>query len=290
MQAIFTGNLGIMMVSIMMTIWMIKIHQQRRIEEEEWNRQWTDYLHGNGNSNDTDNHTTLDENENNNGEWLLGAGTDFSHMSFQMQLALAMMESQRIMQMSMRNGGMPVNSDRNGESAGVSREIMDGWTRFPYQSAPLSSEGGGILAVGASPETPDNNKNKTKMSLLDKLKAKGRKYDSLIEEDDDAVELHDLTLEEEERMEHGQPTTIATTPQPQKTMSEEQGEGDAQTCSICLCEYEQGEEIVRLPCGHVYHDSCISVWVQNHVRCPLCNFNLVEEDDDAETPHENHIV
>ena len=45
-------------------------------------------------------------------------------------------------------------------------------------------------------------------------------------------------------------------------------------CSICLCEYEEGNKCVRLQCSHIYHEECISTWTTNHVRCPLCNLNL----------------
>jgi len=46
------------------------------------------------------------------------------------------------------------------------------------------------------------------------------------------------------------------------------------TCSICLCDYEPGDNIVTLPCGHMYHEDCVSSWTSNHIRCPLCNYDL----------------
>lgn len=49
---------------------------------------------------------------------------------------------------------------------------------------------------------------------------------------------------------------------------------EAPTCSICLCEYEPKESMVRLPCCHVYHYDCIDNWCRNHINCPLCNFDL----------------
>jgi hypothetical protein len=58
-------------------------------------------------------------------------------------------------------------------------------------------------------------------------------------------------------------------------------------CSICLCEYEDGDNLVKLPCSHVYHDPCITSWTTNHVKCPLCNFDL--EDADA-TPQQDNTV
>ena len=52
-------------------------------------------------------------------------------------------------------------------------------------------------------------------------------------------------------------------------------QGEA-SCSICLQPYEKGDAMVQLPCGHIYHHGCVSVWITNNVRCPLCNFNLEE--------------
>ena len=45
-------------------------------------------------------------------------------------------------------------------------------------------------------------------------------------------------------------------------------------CSICLGEYEEDEVLARLPCGHLFHQECISSWCSNHTRCPLCNYDL----------------
>jgi len=65
------------------------------------------------------------------------------------------------------------------------------------------------------------------------------------------------------------------------------------TCSICLCDYEPGDNIVTLPCGHMYHEDCVSSWTSNHIRCPLCNYDLTaaleeqpqeENNSNAENP------
>ena len=47
-------------------------------------------------------------------------------------------------------------------------------------------------------------------------------------------------------------------------------------CCICLGEYEKGEFLCELPCGHLFHKECIGDWCENHQRCPLCNINLEE--------------
>ncbi len=52
------------------------------------------------------------------------------------------------------------------------------------------------------------------------------------------------------------------------------------SCCICLCEYEEGEVLTQLGCGHVYHKDCLHSWCENHTRCPLCNLNLEGEQED----------
>jgi hypothetical protein len=52
---------------------------------------------------------------------------------------------------------------------------------------------------------------------------------------------------------------------------------DTCSCSICLCDYEDGEKIRELKCGHWFHDDCSSRWLkaasdggQGKKTCPLC--------------------
>jgi len=51
------------------------------------------------------------------------------------------------------------------------------------------------------------------------------------------------------------------------------------SCCICLCEYEEGEMLNQLGCGHVYHKECIDSWCQQHTRCPLCNLDLEDSNE-----------
>lgn len=42
------------------------------------------------------------------------------------------------------------------------------------------------------------------------------------------------------------------------------------TCSICLGEYEDGQEFVTLACMHNFHKSCIDPWLAIQHNCPNC--------------------
>ncbi|GJM89655.1 hypothetical protein PR202_ga05863 [Eleusine coracana subsp. coracana] len=41
-------------------------------------------------------------------------------------------------------------------------------------------------------------------------------------------------------------------------------------CSICQEEFEAGEEIGKLSCGHNYHVHCIKQWLSRKNSCPVC--------------------
>ena len=54
-------------------------------------------------------------------------------------------------------------------------------------------------------------------------------------------------------------------------------EEDKKQCSICLEEYRNGDEVVYLPCLHIFHKDCIYTWLRNHDDCPICKFKLTLE-------------
>ena len=53
---------------------------------------------------------------------------------------------------------------------------------------------------------------------------------------------------------------------------------EGEMCSICLLEFEQGDEIV-LPqnenCSHIFHKDCIMEWLVRHNDCPCCRVDYV---------------
>ena len=45
---------------------------------------------------------------------------------------------------------------------------------------------------------------------------------------------------------------------------------DAQ-CSICLCEYDEGDALTILPgCMHAFHQACVVTWLGGKPTCPAC--------------------
>ena len=49
------------------------------------------------------------------------------------------------------------------------------------------------------------------------------------------------------------------------------------SCPICSDDYTLAEEIVRLPCAHVFHHSCVMPWLESKKTCPICRFELKNE-------------
>ncbi|XP_057419203.1 uncharacterized protein LOC130713455 [Lotus japonicus] len=48
---------------------------------------------------------------------------------------------------------------------------------------------------------------------------------------------------------------------------------DGDVCSVCMEGFERQRSPdgnKRVPCGHVYHSNCITVWLQSCNSCPLC--------------------
>jgi hypothetical protein len=41
-------------------------------------------------------------------------------------------------------------------------------------------------------------------------------------------------------------------------------------CTICQFEYEEGEEMGKLDCGHTFHILCIKQWLEQKNSCPVC--------------------
>jgi hypothetical protein len=51
-------------------------------------------------------------------------------------------------------------------------------------------------------------------------------------------------------------------------------------CSICLQDFEEGEEEVFVEvkvCKHIFHEKCLVEWIVHNRTCPLDRKNIFEE-------------
>lgn len=54
----------------------------------------------------------------------------------------------------------------------------------------------------------------------------------------------------------------------------EEGTPEPETCAVCLCEFEEGEQLRTLPCFHKYHACCIDRWLNQKSQCPVCRADV----------------
>jgi hypothetical protein len=57
------------------------------------------------------------------------------------------------------------------------------------------------------------------------------------------------------------------------------GEGEEETCAICLCEFEDDEYVRTLKaCNHTFHSACVDDWLLLNDSCPCCRAKVVGRD------------
>jgi len=63
------------------------------------------------------------------------------------------------------------------------------------------------------------------------------------------------------------------------------------TCAVCLEDFEPGDLLRELPCGHRYHTDCIDPWLtEKSSACPMCKadfYRPVEVKEEAESAEED---
>lgn len=42
------------------------------------------------------------------------------------------------------------------------------------------------------------------------------------------------------------------------------------SCTICMTDFEKGDQAIKLPCGHLFNPQCLIPWLKNSSVCPNC--------------------
>ena len=45
-------------------------------------------------------------------------------------------------------------------------------------------------------------------------------------------------------------------------------------CPVCSEDFIVGEKVLKMPCTHVYHRTCVMPWLETKKTCPICRFEL----------------
>jgi hypothetical protein len=250
-EALLTKDIGLVFLSMMGTLWTYRWLANRTVDEEEYDRQiMLDLERHQGATAGGAQGGGVREGGNANAasggssgrDAAINFDPDLGLMSFQAQLALAILESQRQM---FENGGYNATTINSHNGPGVTNEAKEKWNTFDWGSSSSSSSG---------TTTTNDDFSSLTQSITRQGSDRSNNYGSLADDEKDAYECDDIDL-------------VST-----KNVDVE----EEPSCSICLCEYDRGEKVVRLPCEHMYHESCLSSWTTHHTRCPLCNYDLMD--------------
>lgn len=251
-EALLTKDIGLIFLSMMGTLWTYRWVANRSVDEEEYDRQIINDLERQGAQVDGGLRLGVEEGSNaftSGRDAAVNFDPDLGLLSFQAQLALAILESQRQM---FENGGYNATSS-NHDGPGVTEEAKDKWKTYDWANV-----GDGI----GTGDIDENSVSLLRTSSLQSITRQGSdrsNYGSVADDEQQGIDGYD-DIDLVCKGEGGGSGGLHEEP----------------SCSICLCEYERGEKVVRLPCDHLYHEACLNSWTTAHTRCPLCNYDLMD--------------
>lgn len=64
----------------------------------------------------------------------------------------------------------------------------------------------------------------------------------------------------------------------------EELEKNSDDCAIC---WDHMDSARKLPCGHLFHNSCLRSWLEQDTSCPTCRTSLKNRNEDEEESHDS---
>jgi len=285
-EALTEGNVGLLLLALLGTSWMVRWVETQREADNEIASAIHDYnQRANGDNTGTESGGPLSASAMAQASAIESG--DLRVVAWQAQLALAILESQReIMELGDAVGSHPSLQ----EAEGLDEEARSRWSTYTHHCG--HNDQNAVATATARSTGEGHPRGKKRFGLI---LGKHSGYGSVSSLDSGG----DVDLEAGGQQQPfaenlpAIPSSSSSSPphhpsggrRDSSSLELQKGDGDTNgehhlkdaACSICLCEYEEGETLSKLPCGHIYHDNCITAWVERHVRCPLCNFDLRQE-------------
>eukprot|EP01039_Chlorochromonas_danica_P004204 gene4204-4618_t len=60
-------------------------------------------------------------------------------------------------------------------------------------------------------------------------------------------------------------------------------------CVVCLVEQDLGSVACKLPCGHLFHKPCVTMWLEKKCTCPVCRYELETDDHHYESQRKQRM-
>ncbi|GAN03740.1 E3 ubiquitin-protein ligase RNF115-like [Mucor ambiguus] len=53
-------------------------------------------------------------------------------------------------------------------------------------------------------------------------------------------------------------------------------------CAVCKDQFESQEQVIELPCEHIFHDECIKPWLKLNSTCPVCRRSVLPDQQEQD--------
>ncbi|KAL0144902.1 hypothetical protein V8B55DRAFT_1456862 [Mucor lusitanicus] len=54
-------------------------------------------------------------------------------------------------------------------------------------------------------------------------------------------------------------------------------------CAVCKDQFESQEQVIELPCEHIFHDECIKPWLKLNSTCPVCRHSVLPDQQEQDS-------